>query len=227
MTGSSATPRSRARSLTSSSAMRTPGGRRRPRPARSFISVVMATAQPLPRAADDVLVGNARLLDEELVELRLIRDLVQRADLHLVLLHVHDEVGQALVLRRVRVGARHEHAPLGLVGEGGPDLLPVTTHSPFDLTALVLSEARSEPDSGSENPCTRSRRRSGSAEASAPSARPCRGASPRGRPSPGRARSRARARAPRHLLPNSACSTSVAPRPPYSLGQARPAYPAS
>src|SRR4051794_1344132 len=29
---------------------------------------------------------------------------------------------------------------------------PVTTHSPFDLTALVLSEARSEPDSGSENP---------------------------------------------------------------------------
>ena len=29
---------------------------------------------------------------------------------------------------------------------------PVTTHSPFDFTALVLSDARSEPDSGSEKP---------------------------------------------------------------------------
>ena len=29
---------------------------------------------------------------------------------------------------------------------------PVTTHSPFDFTAFVLSDARSEPDSGSEKP---------------------------------------------------------------------------
>ena len=29
---------------------------------------------------------------------------------------------------------------------------PVTTHSPFDLTARVFSDARSEPDSGSEKP---------------------------------------------------------------------------
>ncbi len=29
---------------------------------------------------------------------------------------------------------------------------PVTTHSPFDLTALVFRDARSEPDSGSEKP---------------------------------------------------------------------------
>ena len=29
---------------------------------------------------------------------------------------------------------------------------PVTTHSPFDLTAFVFSDARSEPDSGSEKP---------------------------------------------------------------------------
>ena len=29
---------------------------------------------------------------------------------------------------------------------------PVTTHSPLDFTALVLSDARSEPDSGSEKP---------------------------------------------------------------------------
>ena len=29
---------------------------------------------------------------------------------------------------------------------------PVTTHSPFDFTALVFREARSEPASGSEKP---------------------------------------------------------------------------
>ncbi len=29
---------------------------------------------------------------------------------------------------------------------------PVTTHSPLDFTALVFSDARSEPDSGSEKP---------------------------------------------------------------------------
>ena len=29
---------------------------------------------------------------------------------------------------------------------------PVTFQPPFDFTALVLSDARSEPDSGSENP---------------------------------------------------------------------------
>ena len=66
-------------------------------------------------AADDVLVGDPRLLDEQLVELRLAGDLAQRPDLDAVLLHVHQEVGQAAVLRRVRVGARDEHAPLRLV----------------------------------------------------------------------------------------------------------------
>src|SRR5215210_5848843 len=79
--------------------------------------------------ADHVLVGDPRLLDEELVELGLVRDLVERAHLHRVLLHVHDEVGQALVLRRVLVGPRDEHAPLRLVGERGPDLLP--RHDPL------------------------------------------------------------------------------------------------
>src|SRR5438105_3907545 len=48
--------------------------------------------------ADDVLVGDARLLDEQLVELRLAGDLAQGTDLDGLLLHVHEEVGQSLVL---------------------------------------------------------------------------------------------------------------------------------
>ena len=74
-------------------------------------------------AADDVLVGDPRVLDEELVELRLAGDLAQRPDLDRVLLHVHQEVGQALVLRRLGVGARDEHAPLRVLRAAGPDLL--------------------------------------------------------------------------------------------------------
>ena len=73
--------------------------------------------------ADDVLVRDPRLLEEQLVELGLAGDLHQRPDLHAVLLHVEQEVGEAPVLRRVRVGAGDEHAPLGLVRVGGPHLL--------------------------------------------------------------------------------------------------------
>ena len=53
-------------------------------------------------AADDVRVGDPGVLDEQLVELGLARDLAQRAHLRRVLLHVHEEVGQALVLGRPR-----------------------------------------------------------------------------------------------------------------------------
>ncbi len=73
--------------------------------------------------ADDVLVRDPGLLDEQLVELRLAGDLAQRPDLDGVLLHVHQEVGEALVARRVLVRARDEHAPLGVVRERRPDLL--------------------------------------------------------------------------------------------------------
>ena len=74
-------------------------------------------------AADQVLVRDVGALEEDLVELGLAGDLAQRTDLDPVLLHVADEVGEALVLRRVGVGARQEHAPLRLVRIGGPDLL--------------------------------------------------------------------------------------------------------
>ena len=74
--------------------------------------------------ADDVLVRDPGVLHEELVELGLAGDLAQRAHLDGVLLHVHEEVAEPLVLGRVGVGARHEHAPLGVVGQRRPHLLP-------------------------------------------------------------------------------------------------------
>ena len=90
-------------------------------------------------AADDVRVGDPRLLDEELVELRLAGDLAQRADLDGLLLHVHQEVGQALVLGGLAVGARDEHAPLRVLGAAGPDLL-----AGDDPVVAVLDRARLE-----------------------------------------------------------------------------------
>src|SRR4051794_351898 len=97
-------------------------------------------------AADDVLVRDPSLLDEELVELRLAGYLAQRPDLHRLLLHIHDEVGEALVLGGVEVGARDEHAPLRLVRERGPDLLP--GHDPLAVRLHGLRLERREVGAG-------------------------------------------------------------------------------
>src|SRR3954462_1369849 len=101
---------------------------------------------------------------------------------------------------------------------------PVTTHSPFDFTALVLRDARSEPDSGSEKPWHQisSPVRIGHRKRSFCSSVPCviTTGPPITIPSTF-AGEGALARA--ISSPNRACSTSVAPRPPYSLGQLKPA----
>ena len=75
------------------------------------MSVVSATFQPLPTPPTTFSSGIRALLDEELVELGLAGDLAQRAHLDRVLLHVHQEVGEALVLglRRWSVRATSMH----------------------------------------------------------------------------------------------------------------------
>ncbi len=177
--------------------------------------------------ADDVLVGHVGVLDEELVELRLAGDLAQRPDLDLLLLHVHEEVGEALVLGRVGVGAGDEHAPLGLVGEGRPHLLPGDPPAPV-LLRSPSSSARPgrSPTPARRSPGTRSPRPRGSAPGSAPSAPRSRARSPPVRPSPGRARSPAAAPspapAPRRRSP---ARSGSRPRPPYSFGHETPAQP--
>src|SRR4051812_33033979 len=80
----------------------------------------------LPAAADladDVLVGDLGLLEEDLVELGLAGDLAERPNVDVRLVHVEDEVGDPLVLGGVLVGAGEQHAPLRLVRVRRPDLL--------------------------------------------------------------------------------------------------------
>ena len=96
-----------------------------PRPARSNVSVVLATAQPLFDAADRVVVADPHIGEEHLVEHRAARHLLERADVDAGLVDVEHEVGDALVLRDVGIGAGQEHADVGDLRARRPHLLPV------------------------------------------------------------------------------------------------------
>ena len=98
--------------------------REAPMETRSFISVAVATFQPSPTCADPVGVGDPHVGQEHLVELGLAGELPQRPDLDAGGGHVHGEVGEALVLGHVGVGAGDQQRPPGQVRRGGPHLLP-------------------------------------------------------------------------------------------------------
>ena len=147
-----------------------------------------------------------------------------------VLLHVHQEVGEPAVLGRVRVGAREQHAPLGVVRERRPHLLAgddvlVALRGP----RASSSEARSEPDSGSEKPwhhisSARQDRREEALLLLVGAV------GDHGRPAhrqPEHVGHLRRARARANSSNRIACSICVAPAPPYSVGQVRPAQPRS
>src|SRR5581483_2468785 len=70
-------------------------------------------------------VGDACVGQVALVELGLAGHLAQRPDLDAGLVHVDHEVGHAPVLGDVGIGAREQQAPLGMVGQARPLLLPV------------------------------------------------------------------------------------------------------
>ena len=80
---------------------------------------------PLAGLAEALAVGDADVGEVHLVELGVARHLPQRPDLDAGGVHVDDEVGQALVLGNVGVGAGEQQAPAGHVGECRPDLLAV------------------------------------------------------------------------------------------------------
>ena len=75
-----------------------------PRPARSNISVVLATAQPLLMPPMAASTRHADVGEEHLVEHRAAGDLLQRPDLDARLVHVDREVRDALVLGHVGIG---------------------------------------------------------------------------------------------------------------------------
>ncbi len=83
----------------------------------------------LALGADAVGVGHSDVGHVDLVELGLAGDLAQRPHLDALALHVEREVGHALVLGRVGVGAGDEHAVVGEVGQGVPHLLAI--HDPL------------------------------------------------------------------------------------------------
>src|SRR5581483_9509227 len=80
---------------------------------------------PVVEPADDVLLGATGVREEHLVELRRAVGLHDGTDLDAVLLHRHEQVADAGVLRRVRVRARQEEDVVGVLRLRRPDLLPV------------------------------------------------------------------------------------------------------
>ena len=76
-------------------------------------------------AADDVVLRAAGVVEEHLAELGRAVGLGDAADLDAGLAHRHEQVRDALVLRRVGIGAGEQEAVVGVVAAGRPDLLPV------------------------------------------------------------------------------------------------------
>ncbi len=90
-------------------------------------------------AADDVLLRAASVGVEDLVELALAGDHLDRTHLDAGLVHRHQQERDALVLRRVGVGASEREDVVGEMAGRGPDLL--TVEHPF-----VTVEFGLEPD---------------------------------------------------------------------------------
>src|SRR5262249_30137113 len=80
---------------------------------------------------DEALVGNERVREEHLVELRLVRDLAQWSYLDTGSAHVEDEVRDPAVLRRLGIGAGEAHAPVRELGVARPHLLTVQQPTTF------------------------------------------------------------------------------------------------
>ena len=82
-------------------------------------------SQPPLIVADDVGARHAHVLEEHLVEVLVAADLLERPHGDAGAVHVDEQEGDALVLRRVGIGAHQQHAPVGVAREAGPHLLAV------------------------------------------------------------------------------------------------------
>ncbi len=79
----------------------------------------------LPLSPDDVLHARACPVEEDLVEVARAGELPDGADLDAAgLVHGHEQEAEAVVAAGVRGGPGEHEAPVGLMGERGPDLLP-------------------------------------------------------------------------------------------------------
>jgi hypothetical protein len=92
---------------------------------RTFISQRRLQHPPaVVQAAKDICRRDARIGDENLIEMGLVRNLAQGANLDAGLLHRKEEESQALMFWNIPIGARQQHAVVRMSGAGGPDLLP-------------------------------------------------------------------------------------------------------
>ena len=86
-------------------------------------------APPFVDRPEPARVGNGHVREEHLVEVRHAVDLAQRPDLDAGRVHVEEERGDALVLRRIEIRAREQEAPIAVMRARRPDLLAV--HDPL------------------------------------------------------------------------------------------------
>ena len=112
----------------------------------------MATCQPPFTLADDVVGGGAGAVEEDLAELGGAGDLPDRTHLDARLLHRHEQIGDALVLRRLRIGAAEHEAPVGDRSRArsrpsGRSMHPLVA---VDARRDICTLPRSEPAFGSE-----------------------------------------------------------------------------
>jgi hypothetical protein len=92
------------------------------------------------RRAEQAIGRDAHVLEEDLAELGVVGHLLERADGDAGRLHVDEQQADALVLRRVGLGAAEEEAPVRDVGVARPHLLAV-----HDVLVAAPLRARAEP----------------------------------------------------------------------------------
>ena len=174
-------------------------------------------------AADDLVLGAHGVGVEDLVELALAGDHLDRPDLDAGLAHVDEEERDALVLRGVGVGAGEREDVVGEVAGRRPDLLPVE-HPLVAVERGLEGRGRRGRSrrSARSSPGTRCPRRTGCAAGSAASAPRCprraaccRASGCRSRRWCRRSGTPARANSSARMT----CSSADRPAPPYSVGQ--------
>src|SRR5438552_3334952 len=79
----------------------------------------------LAAPADDVVRRYARVLEEDLVEVRVARHLPERTHIDARRVHLDQQVADPVVLRLLGLGPHEREHPFGLARVRGPDLLPV------------------------------------------------------------------------------------------------------
>src|SRR5438552_11120423 len=82
----------------------------------------------IPTVADfseHIFNRNANIVEKQFTKLALAGELAQRTHFHARTLHVHQNVGQSLVLGGSWIGSRQQRAPIGGPSVAGPDFLPI------------------------------------------------------------------------------------------------------